>query len=332
MLQDREMTRRQLIKTTAAACVFATGCTASHHASPTTSTSQPTTTTSAPAERIIDIHQHTTYQGRSNEALLHHQKRMGATQTMLLPGGSPVITASTLKGRANGLYAGAGTVDTCIPIAKAHPREYYFGANEVPDLPEASERVEKALNEGAVIIAEVKFSLDVDSPALERYYAIAHEHDVPILMHFQYNTFNIGYERFGKVLAKWWRTKFIGHATQFWANIDAGLPDQKIGYPKGKVIKPGGLTDRYLSDHENFYGDLSAYSGLNALIRDEDHTRGFLDRHQNKLLFGSDCPDPAGFGPTCTGSNIIKAVRRLSPTKKIERKLLFENANKLFRF
>ena len=69
-------------------------------------------------EQIIDIHQHTNYRGRSNEALLHHQKRMGVTQTVLLPSGSNVNTQSTLLGKANGLYAGAG------PVVRAeHERE-----------------------------------------------------------------------------------------------------------------------------------------------------------------------------------------------------------------
>jgi predicted TIM-barrel fold metal-dependent hydrolase len=149
-------------------------------------------------------------------------------------------------------------------------------------------------------------------------------------MHFQFETFNTGYERFGDVLKKWPKVNFIAHAQTFWANIDAKHADQKVLYPKGPVT-PGGLSDRYLSDYPNFYGDMSAGSGLNALIRDEDHARGFLDRHQEKLIYGSDCPDPAGFGPTCTGAGMIAAIRRLSPSKQIERKLLFHNARRLFK-
>src|SRR4051812_32677992 len=195
MPADRSMTRRQLLIASAAACVA--GCQL-HHATamtkPTTALAAATNPTSAPAESIIDIHQHTTYQGRSNEALLHHQKKMGATQTILLPGGSPVNTASTLKGRANGLYAGAGTVDTCIPIARAHPGAYFFAANEVPDLPEAKQRIETALKQGAVCVGEQKFNLPVDSPEMEAIYAIAQDHAVPILMHFQHEMFNTGYE------------------------------------------------------------------------------------------------------------------------------------------
>jgi hypothetical protein len=63
----------------------------------------------------------------------------------------------------------------------------------------------------------------------------------------------------------------------------------------------GGLTDRYLSDYPNLYGDLSAGSGQNALSRDEDHAREFLRRHQSKLMFGSDCIDADAKPPACIG-------------------------------
>jgi hypothetical protein len=320
MLHDRSISRREML--VAAVCGVAGVAAQAAFAQDAT--------TQAAAEPIIDIHQHTTYHGRSNEAMLHHQKRMGVTKTILLPGGSPVNTVSTLKGKANGLYAGAGTVDTCIPIARAHPGAYYFAANEVPDLPEAHDRIGAALKAGAVCIGEQKFNVPVDSPEMERVYALAREYRVPVLLHFQYETFNTGYENFGKVLAKWADVTFIGHAQTMWANIDAKHPDQKTLYPKGKVT-PGGMTDVYLRDHANFFADLSAGSGLNAFVRDEDHARGFIDRHQEKLLFGSDCPDVAGDGPTCTGASMISAVRRLSPSKAVARKLLHDNAARLFR-
>ena len=106
--------------------------------------------------------------------------------------------------------------------------------------------------------------------------------------------------------------------------------DQKTLYPLGPVT-PGGLTDRLLTDYPNMFGDLSAGSGLNALNRDEEFTRGFLERHQDKLLYGSDCNDNIGRGPGCQGWRTIETLKRLSPSKKIERKLLCENAKKMFR-
>src|SRR5690606_23720079 len=112
-------------------------------------------------------------------------------------------------------------------------------------------------------------------------------------------------------------------------HIDKNYADSKEMYPKGKVSY-GGLTDRLLSDYPNLYSDLSAGSGLNALLRDEEFTGGFIERHQDKLLYGSDCNDSIGKGKACQGSQTISAIRRLSPNKKIERKLLYQNAAKLF--
>jgi predicted TIM-barrel fold metal-dependent hydrolase len=70
---------------------------------------------------------------------------------------------------------------------------------------------------------------------------------------------------------------------------------------------------------------------LNALLRDEDFSRDFLARHQDKLLFGSDCSDAAGSGPRCQGAQTIATLRRLAGTRAIERKLLFDNAKTLLR-
>jgi predicted TIM-barrel fold metal-dependent hydrolase len=67
------------------------------------------------------------------------------------------------------------------------------------------------------------------------------------------------------------------------------------------------------------------------MLRDEDHARDFLKRHQDKLLFGSDCNDRQANGPTCLGAKIIAAVRRFAPDKKAERKMLYGNAVRLMK-
>jgi predicted TIM-barrel fold metal-dependent hydrolase len=124
---------------------------------------------------------------------------------------------------------------------------------------------------------------------------------------------------------------FIGHAQTVWGNIDKNNTEQTNLYPKGPVT-PGGLTDVMLAKYPNFYADMSAGSGLNAMTRDEEHARGFMDRHQDKLLYGSDCADSEGKGSTCSGAMMIAAIRRLAPSKAVERKLLYENSKRLFRF
>jgi predicted TIM-barrel fold metal-dependent hydrolase len=282
-------------------------------------------------EPIIDIHQHVNYQERTDEALLAHQRAMGVTTTILLPAGRPANSASTHEGVSNGLQAKCAGNEACLQFARLHSPEFRFAANEVPDLPDAIPEIEKYLKLGAIGVAEQKFGVQCDSPEMQRIYELAAHYHVPVLMHWQVEMYNYGFGRFYKMLEKHPKTIFIGHAQTWWANIDKNYKDDASKlYPKGPVTA-GGLTDRYLSDYPNMYGDLSAGSGLNALTRDEDHTRGFIQRHQDKLLYGSDCNDWIGTGPDCQGAQTIAAVRRLAPSKKIERKLLYENARRVFK-
>jgi predicted TIM-barrel fold metal-dependent hydrolase len=281
-------------------------------------------------DKIIDIHQHTHYHGRSNEQLLSHQRAMGITTTILLPAGSRVNSPSTHDGTSNGLQAKATGNEACYSFAQAYPKEFVFAANEVPDIGNATAEIEKYLKLGAKLIGESKFGVECDSAEMQKIYQLAEAYDVPVLMHWQFNMYNYGFKRFHKILEKFPKVNFIGHAQTWWANIDKNHKDQTVLYPKGEVTR-GGWTDRLLSDYPNMYGDLSAGSGLNSLLRDEDHARGFLDRHQDKLLYGSDCADNLGHGPECQGAQTIAAIRRLSPERKIERKILYKNAGRLFR-
>lgn len=284
----------------------------------------------ADSEPIIDIHQHTDYSGRTNDELVAHQRALGITTTILLPAGRPVEKASTHFGDSNGLAAGAGGNKSCYRLAQKYPDEFLFGANEVPDLEDAIPEIKKYVERGAKVIGESKFAVPCDSPEMQRIYELAGSCDVPVLMHWQHDTYNYGLDRFHTMLEKYPEVNFIGHAQTWWANIDKDHEDQSVMYPETKVTA-GGLTDQLLSDYPNMYGDLSAGSGLNALTRDEDHAREFLQRHQDKLLFGSDCSDSNGGGDDCSGGNTIAMIRKLSPTKDIERKILYRNAKELFR-
>lgn len=286
-------------------------------------------------EPIIDIHQHIYYNARNDEEMITHQKAMGITTTILLPAGRPVNLVSTHLGRPDGFVSKFGRVggnaETYL-FAKEHRKSFRFGANAVPDLPDAIPEIEKYLKLGAVVIGELKFSVDCDSEGMQKIYQLADTYDVPVLMHWQHGMYNYGFDRFYKMLEKYPRVKFIGHAQTWWANIDKHHEDQSVLYPRGPVT-PGGITDRYLSDYPNMYGDLSAGSGLNALTRDETHAKQFLEKHQDKLIYGSDCDDKSGLVSSgeCSGALDIAEIRKLVPDVKIQRKLFYENAKRVFR-
>lgn len=271
-----------------------------------------------PGEKLIDIHQHTHYHGRSDDGLRQHQRALGASKTVLLPAGSQY-----------GLEANCYGNDSALALVKQFPKEFVFFANELPDLPETRQVLEKYLKLGAKGIGEQKFFVDCDSSAIELIATIAREHRVPVLLHFQHGKYNKGFERFHRVLEKFPQVNFIAHAQTTWGNIDRDH-EQAVLYPKGKLT-PGGLTDRWLADYANFYADLSAGSGLNAMQRDEDFTRGFLQRHQNKLLYGSDCQDVDTKAKECCGIRMLELVRRLAPSQAVKHKILFENAQRVLR-
>jgi uncharacterized protein len=272
----------------------------------------------ASVEPVIDIHQHTNYSGRNNAALIAHQRKMGVTHSVLLP-----------AGRYFGLEVGAGGNETVVQLARKLPKEFSFFANEVPFVDDPENEISRYLRRGAIGIGEQKFQIDCDSPSFQRIAALAADFNVPVLIHFQHDRYNTNFERFHQVLEKYPRVNFIGHAQTWWANIDKNHQQAQL-YPRTPVT-PGGLTDRWLRDYPNMFGDTSAGSGLNSFTRDPERAKEFLARHQDKLLFGSDCNDTVGEGTQCQGAQILAAIRKLSPSKEIERKILHGNAKKLLR-
>ena len=272
----------------------------------------------AQGEKIIDIHQHTHYWGRNDEDLVRHQRMLGVTKTVLLPAGSRY-----------GLEADCYGNDSVVAVTKRYPKEFVFFANEDPSLPEAVATIEKYLQAGAIGIGEQKFFVDCDSDYVTRLASLAADYRVPILLHFQHGKYNQNFERFHRVLERYPRVNFIGHAQTMWGNIDRHH-EQSVLYPKGKVTA-GGLTDRWLGDYDNFFADLSAGSGANAFARDEEHAVGFLLRHQDKLMFGSDCQDVDGKDQRCVGVKQLAMLQRLVVDRRVRRKILYDNAHRLLK-
>jgi predicted TIM-barrel fold metal-dependent hydrolase len=145
------------------------------------------------------------------------------------------------------------------------------------------------------------------------------------------------------MLRKYPKTQFIGHADAFWANIDAAYANE-AAYPTGPIRRTG-LTDKWLRDYDNLFGDLSANSGNNAMSRDAGFRTDFLARHQDKLIFGSDCSCTDGKGAGTSQANNPAAARlagkcvaretltllRASTTPEVFRKITWTNGHRLFR-
>jgi predicted TIM-barrel fold metal-dependent hydrolase len=272
--------------------------------------------TETEAEPIIDFHQHTLYLGRTHEQLLAHQAAHGVTTTVLLPGEGWM--RQELGGNAE-----------CADAVRSNSNKFARFATSDPAESRTSDVLRGNVSRGAIGFGELKFHVAVDSPEMHAVYKLADELRVPVLLHFEFEMYNTGLERFDRVLKAYPKVNFIGHAQTWWANISAEVDPLEM-YPSGPV-KPGGLTDRLLGDYPNIYGDLSATSGLNALTRDPDFTRSFLMRHRRKLVWGSDCEchDGKGGGASrgfCLAEHSLATLRTQVSDPATLRHILYENA------
>jgi predicted TIM-barrel fold metal-dependent hydrolase len=263
---------------------------------------------------VIDIHLHP----RSGDATeTQHLEGSGCTQAVLLPS--------------------RNTEDHCKEVMRREPARFIRFTNADPDSADAIEHLEAGIKDGAVGFGELKYPVALDAPEVLRVYELAGDLGVPVLIHFQENGFFTGFERLPALVKRYPKTRFIGHANSWWANISSAN-DNKSGYPTGRIL-PGGLTDRLLADYPNVFGDLSANSGRNALARDPEFAAAFLDRHKEKLMFGSDCAcrDGHGAGQTqaavkdkCIARETLTLLKTLAPPA-LFRRLVYENAARFYR-
>jgi uncharacterized protein len=276
---------------------------------------------------VLDIHSHLR---QGPDANMVHMEGCGVTKAVLLTRGDVVERVKAIQAK--------------------YPNRFAWSASTDITKPDAVEVLTKAVKDGARGFGELKFHVAADGPELRRMYALAGELGVPILVHFQEvphyegeGVWSTGFKRFAAMLRAYPKTKFIGHADAFWANVSADYAEQE-SYPTGP-IKRGGVTDKLLGDYENLFGDLSANSGNNALSRDPEFTTDFLARHQNKLVFGSDCSCADGHGGGVSQNNNPAAARlrgkcvareTLTLLKRhtkpaVFRKLTWENGHQLYK-
>ena len=262
---------------------------------------------------VLDIHFHLRQNLESN---LGHMEGSGVAKAVLL--------------------ANVSAGDRAKDAVATHPSRFVrFAAVDVT-MPDAVVLLTQAVKDGALGFGEIKSQVEAAGPEMQRLYAAAADLSVPITIHFQEVTqpgsqgrFNTGLKIFDAMLKKYPRTKFIGHADAFWANVSADYAED-TSYPKGP-IKPGGVTDRFLGEYPNLFADMSANSANNFLTRDPEFAAGFLVRHQDKLMFGSDCSCPDGRGTVrCVARETLTALKKLAPPA-VFHKITWANGHQIIR-
>jgi predicted TIM-barrel fold metal-dependent hydrolase len=277
---------------------------------------------------VVDCHHHLR---RSLESNVVHLDGCGVSNAVLLARENSAGEIRDLQARYPGRFLG------------------WFASADITK-PGAEALLTAAVKNGAIGFGELKFHVEAAGPELRRVYALAADLNVPVLIHFQEvphtateGVFSTGFKHFETMLKAYPNTRFIGHADAFWANVSADY-DNDVAYPSGR-IKRGGVTDRWLSDYPNLFGDLSANSGNNALSRDPEFTAGFLERHKEKLIFGSDCgctdgkgggisqggnPAASRLAGKCVARETLALLKKTLPPAEF-RRLTWENAHRIYK-
>jgi predicted TIM-barrel fold metal-dependent hydrolase len=268
---------------------------------------------------MIDAHLHIGHLGRGLENLIAHIDYHNVERAVVLP----------LEDKErNAIY----TTEVVLDAVAKYPDRIIPFCHVDPRYEKPLERIEAYAKQGCRGFGEHKLKMDVDAPVMREVYALCGELGLPVLLHIEYGgAFNTNFPALEDMLKAYPDTIFIGHAQAWWANISADVP-MDVGYPEGEV-KPGGFTDRLLTEYPNIYGDLSARSGLNALTRDMEFSRDFVARHRKRLLWATDCPCKDGKGkgyePGCFAAKSLPVLRELADEETF-RDITHNNAAELF--
>ncbi|MFH1740190.1 MAG: hypothetical protein ABIH23_14370, partial [bacterium] len=202
-----------------------------------------------------------------------------------------------------------------IPFCLIDPR---FGFNS-PDM-DFSYLLEEYVARGCKGMGEMLPKMDFDDPRCLNLFRQVGKFGLPIIFDMNDNPVHYGLRddyglpKLEKALRECPDTIFVGHGPTFWVEVSAEVPEgERWGYPKGPVVCDGAVP-RLMAQYENLWADISAGSGYNALTRDTAFGLEFLDRFQDKLLFGTDHCLPYFDDPNAP---IVDFMRRLRKTRNL---------------
>lgn len=253
--------------------------------------------------------------------MLPHLRELGITKGVILSGGE----------------TGHSSNDEVRRAAALAPEVYAWMCNlDAADPETVPQRLAACKQAGAVGIGEFAVNRWIDDPFIEAVFSAAEQLGMPVLFHMSPEQgFNYGIaDRPGlplleQALQRYPGLILIGHSQPFWHEISGDASPDRVdrnSWGSGPVT-PGGRLAELFTQYPNLYGDLSANSGGNALMRDEAFGLDFLDRFQDRLMFGTDMCNAEMVFPLGKWLDEQLAAGRLSQT--IYDKVCFENARRV---
>ena len=281
----------------------------------------------------IDTHQHLALENldmggnmkvSSYTDMVAHLEELGIAKAVLMSSGEAA--------------APFGNNAVNLEIVKADPEHFAWMCNFDIGAPEDVYTKMKAYKaQGAVGIGELMQNLPVDDPFICAIFDAAGKLNMPVTFHMSPEV-GVSYgivdeprlPRLEKVLKAYPDTIFVGHSQCFWIEMSADAPDDNSGrnsWGQGPVI-PGGRVPELFAKYPNLYGDLSANSAGQAIMRGPQFGLAFLEKYADRLFFATDMANVDMVFPL--GSWLDTMVQEGKLSAESYEKICFRNAQRVY--
>ena len=263
---------------------------------------------------LVDSHMHVHYHGLDASGVVREMDCFNIDLAWILtwhiPPDEDVPSShrifSPLNLRPDGTHAGAPLSDIIDAFQKYSDR-FVPGYCPWPGTGHAADEFEGAVEmHGVRVCGEWSFRMLLDDPRSIDLFRRAGKLRCPVVLHLDVPFLPNGdglpiYQEYWyggmpgpleRALQACPDTHFIGHAPGFWRYISGDAEKDPNMYPQS-AIQPDGELLRLLDSYPNLYADLSAGSGLGALVRDVEYGKKFLIKYSDRLLYGRDAPGNA---------------------------------------
>ena len=248
----------------------------------------------------IDIHAHVTpvheYPSTPEHTFLLPEElrakydKIGVERGVQLPFSAPGLETDLLNNRESRL------------LTRDHPQTVgWWFCNVDPRWNRNSEDTDLSLylrhfkEAGARGVGELTSHLYFDDPLMDNLFFHCEQCGMPVLFHIgrpgngDYGVIDdLGLPRLERALKKFSGLRFIGHSQKFWSQISGDCTEEIRGLRPPTPVTPGGRLLELMRTYPNLYGDLSAMSGANAVMRDPEFGYAFMEEFQDRLYFGVD--------------------------------------------